>query len=212
MSVIDTSNGIYEYTEVKFTLGTRRLNREISKVNLLDLKKILDQFNINFGLIFGTLLGAIRENNFIAHDEDTDIFVLKENEKDILDLLFLLRDSGFEVGRYDNNLMSIIRNGEYIDIYFFEKKGTNARKCQGYVINDSFLSNVIEYEFLGEMFKIPQNPEELLVKMYGSDWMVPKENTSAANYGFYLTIRNYISKNSPILYRYIGWIKRKVNL
>lgn len=209
MSEIDTSNGIYEYTEVEFTNGVKRINREISKVNLLDLKEVLDKNKISFGLIYGTLLGAIRENDFIVHDEDTDIFVLKENENEVLNLLFLLRNSGFEVGRYRDNLLSILRNGEYIDIYFFQKVGISTRECQGYVIKSSYLENLIEYMFLGEAFNIPKNAEELLIKLYGKDWRIPKENTPASNYGWYLTIRSYISK-SQTMFKVLSWIKGKI--
>ena len=41
---------------------------------LLELKNLLDKNNITFWLMTGTLLGAIRENDFLAHDpNDIDI-------------------------------------------------------------------------------------------------------------------------------------------
>jgi len=49
-----------------------------------------------FGLIYGTLLGAIRENNFIEDEEDINIFILNENKEVFLirylgNLLFLIQ-------------------------------------------------------------------------------------------------------------------------
>ncbi|MEE9326123.1 MAG: LicD family protein [Cocleimonas sp.] len=208
MKTINTNNGIYEYHEIELT-GEKRINRLISKDNLLDLKILLDENNIKFGLIYGTLLGAYRENNFIEHDIDTDIFILNEDQDKLISILFELRNIGFEVARYRGSLVSIIRNDEYIDIYIFQKKGRSTRECLGNVINSCFLDNLKEYEFLGKMFNIPEDTEKLLVSMYGKDWMTPKENTPATNYGWYLTIRSYISR-SQTLFKIIGWIKRKV--
>ena len=72
---IQTSNGIYTYEVKTFTLGSKRINRKISKDNLLDFRACLKDANITFGLLYGTLLGGIREDDFIAHDEDLDVFV-----------------------------------------------------------------------------------------------------------------------------------------
>jgi len=97
MAEIKTNNGIFEFNEVEFKNGIKKINLDISKKNLLDLKKILDKNDIYFGLIYGTLLGAIREKNFIAHDEDTDIFMLEEDKTQVLNILNILVYNGFEV-------------------------------------------------------------------------------------------------------------------
>jgi len=46
-----------------------------------------DKFNLDIYLVYGTLLGVIRENDFIAHDNDVDLAYLsnKNNAKDALD-------------------------------------------------------------------------------------------------------------------------------
>jgi len=212
MKQINTKNGIYEYKEVEFILGTKKINREISRDNLLAVKQLFDKHDLEFGLLYGTLLGAIREHNFIAHDEDTDIFILYENKEQLFDLLFELRDLGFEVGRENEALLSILKDGEYIDIYFYKKTGTKNRACEGYVLESDILENMEEYEFLGEIFKVPKNPIELLVKLYGKDWKIPDENGKPQNYGLYLKIRNYIKNNFKNIFFIISWIKRKLNV
>jgi phosphorylcholine metabolism protein LicD len=212
MKAIKTNSGIYEYEEIKFQNGVKVINKEISKSNLLDLKKELDKSRVRFGLMYGTLLGAIRENDFIAHDEDTDIFILQEDEESLLDTLFELRNIGFEVGRYTTKLISIIRNGEYIDIYIFEKKGMYKRVCEGYIIKSEFLENLEEYEFLGEIFNIPQKAEQLLIDLYGLDWKTPQKNSPASNYGIYLSIKFFIKNKSKILFEVIRWAKHKLNV
>ncbi len=212
MMKIDTINGIYEYKELSFQNGSKYIDRKVSKDNLLEVRLILEKNEICFGLIYGTLLGAIRENNFIEHDEDTDIFILAEDKEKLLSTLFELRQAGFEVGRYDGKLLSIVRNGEYIDIYEFIKKSKSLRECDGYVIRSHYLEELKFFSFLGEMFRIPENAELLLVDLYGKDWMVPKVNEPASNYGLYLTIKMFIKRNLKPLFLLISLLKRTLKL
>ena len=211
---IKTSNGIYTYDIKTFTLGSKLINREIAKDNLLDFRACLNDANITFGLIYGTLLGAIRENNFIAHDEDVDLFVLDEDRDKILDILFELKKRGLVVGRYekdkDPDTISFIRNGEYIDVYFFKKNIFGNRVANGAFIQAKYLENLKKIDFLGEKFSVPERSEELLEKLYGKDWRVPKENVKGSNFGVYLTIRNYIKMKLPILFNIIHWAKKKL--
>jgi len=210
MKKINTTNGVYEYKEKHFENGIKKIDRDVARDNLLSLKSLLDSNNVLFGLIYGTLLGAIRENNFIAHDEDTDLFMLDENKADFLDALLELREIGFEVGRYSGSLISIIRNDEYIDIYFFKKTKTNIRECEGYIIKTTFLENLQKYTFLGKDFNIPQNPEELLVCLYGKDWKTPMEGRPATNFSLYLRFVILFEKNLPTVYGLLKLLRRKL--
>ena len=47
---------------------------------------IKDKFNLDIYLIYGTLLGVIRENNFIEHDNDVD-FAYMSKQTNIADVL-----------------------------------------------------------------------------------------------------------------------------
>ena len=209
---ITTTKGIYTYEVKTFTLGSKRINREISKDNLLDFSACLNKANITFGLIYGTLLGAIRENNFIAHDEDTDVFVLDEDRGKVLDALFELKKRGLVVGRYEEDLISFVRDDEYIDIYFFKKNIFGNRTANGAYIEAKYLENLKKIEFLGEPFSVPERSEELLEKLYGEDWRVPRENVKGSNFGFYLTVRKFIKNNTPIVFDIISWTKKKMGI
>ena len=201
---------MYTYTDIHFTRGEKKIDPIIAEVNLLDFKKCMDQHTLTFGLIYGTLLGAIREKGFIAHDEDTDLFVLLEDRKNILAILFDLRKSGFEVGRYNGELLTIVRDGEYIDLYFFRKQGFFNRECDGYVVPNHMLTNPEPYQFLGTSFNVPKNPEKLLNKLYGENWRVPDKNGSTINYGFSLKSRIYIRDNLRPLFDLLSWTKHKI--
>ena len=78
------------YLEKPFPAGinnTRCLNQDDAKSLLLDVKEVFDKNGMEFFLVFGTLLGAYRENNFIKHDTDIDIAVIGDGAEDAIDEL-----------------------------------------------------------------------------------------------------------------------------
>jgi lipopolysaccharide cholinephosphotransferase len=135
-------------------------NREIFKENLLDIKKVLDKNNVSFFLMFGTLLGAIRDKKFIKTDIDTDLGFFREDKVNFYKVILELRDYDFWLIRTDHNdnLISVRRDDEYIDFCFFDR------------INIP-ITNLIEYPFIGETFLIPENYDEILTELYG-DWHI----------------------------------------
>ena len=74
---IKTPIGAYYYKYIPIFLGIKPINKVVAKENLLLLKGILDKNNVLFMLSFGTLLGAAREHDFITHDEDIDLVMMK---------------------------------------------------------------------------------------------------------------------------------------
>lgn len=174
MAYIKTSNGKIKYRIHPLYLGIKRINKYIAKENLLLLKRVVDKNNIFFGLIAGTLLGAVREHDFIDHDEDIDLCFLEEDKQRVFSILPELLQVGFEIARYDRRgLMSIIRKGEYIDLYFFANYSKRIRTCSGWCIPERFLLDTCELAFQEESFKAPKDYIEYLEYEYGSNWNTP---------------------------------------
>ena len=176
MPTIKTSSGDIKYKTQVIYWGVKKINKTIAAKNLSDLKRVLDAEGIKFMLIAGTLLGAVREHDFITHDEDIDLAFLNEDKQRVFDVLPKLLDLGFEIARYDKReLMSVIRDGEYIDFYFFkpkpEEKGI--RTCSGWLILDKFLTQYGQIEFKGETYNVPKDYIEFLRCEYGDDWGTP---------------------------------------
>lgn len=171
---IPKTNQLYHYNTIPLYPGVKRINKIVALENLILLKSLLDANNIKFQLAAGTLLGAIRNHDFIDHDEDIDLALLDTERIKFLSILPKLRENGFELCRYDRrDLYSIMRNGEYIDLYFFRPYDEDKMICSGWVVKSKFLLNSIEYLFLGEKYLIPKDFDDYLKIEYGDNWHIP---------------------------------------
>ena len=167
---------LYKYKYTPLYLGRKKINIEIERENLKLLFEIFSELEIEFVLMYGTLLGAIRDNGFIEHDEDVDIALEIRYFDRFKKSLFKLRDKGFELIRIDDRgFASIMKNGEYIDLYFFTEINDNYSVCCGNYIFSEFLKNKIEYSLYGQNYKIPALFEKFFLVEYGEDWNVPIE-------------------------------------
>ncbi len=195
--VIFTKKGEYTFFEIPLYIGRKKINKEIAEKNLLDFKKVMDYNKIPFFLAFGTLLGAIRENDFIDYDEDVDIIILDEYRDNFLSILFEFQKIDLKVCRYERDLLSLIRDNEYIDIYFFKKKFGERRVCNYISIPNYFLKKNVTISFLNTKFSIPQNPEKFLNYVYGKDWRIPKKNFHKKKMRFEVKIKKFLKKLIP---------------
>jgi len=193
-------NEKFYYEEVELFHGRKIMDPKISLENLRIFNNIMEKSQVLYGLFFGSLLGAIREKNFIEHDEDIDIYLLNEEREKFLRLLVLFKNEGLNLVRSEGDMLSLMRNNEYIDIYFFKPKlkfGFIKLRVfsNEYEYAAENLENPIKYIFLGINISIPNNPKTVIEKIYGKNWRTPlKSKHSEPN-----TIYNSISKMSTKL-------------
>lgn len=190
-----SDGSVYCYSPVSLYLGRKKINIEIEKQNLKDFSEIMNSVGIPFILYFGTLLGAIRDNGFIRHDEDVDLALHIDYFQNFKDSLPLLKNKGFELARIDERgFASVIRNNEYIDLYFFSKYSDNYLGCCGEFAPLNIFSNTTKYEFYGNSYMIPQNYPDILKLYYGDTWNIPIEYKQSL-FLQYLAIFRQIIKN-----------------
>lgn len=124
----------------------------------------------------GTLLGFIREGNFLQHDYDLDIsFVDKQSFLATKDLLY--RSPFFEMkpGRVVEVFKVRHLNGMNLDIFLYKKEGTQMVK-ESHVYRWVFNHfDVIEQQFGNITLPVPSKAEKHLEETYG-DWWVPRKN------------------------------------
>jgi hypothetical protein len=156
------------------------LDKDNCKKNLLDIKKCFDVAGVHFWLMFGTLLGAIRDGDFIEHDHDTDLGVWFDDLDKVCLAITGMEQMGFEVVRTDlDMLVSVMRHGEYIDFFRFKKQDDGVSCCNETHIATKRLTIPEGRLFLGQMFNVPMCPEVLLYEQYGKEWYTSIKNKPA---------------------------------
>lgn len=175
MQQIKTRKGVHLFAPKILYAGIKQINKLIAKENLIIFNRIATRNKLHFGLCYGTLLGAIRDNDFIDHDEDIDLFVLNENKDCFFDCIEDLINEGFEICRYDRRkeLISLMRKSEYIDIYFFVKINNELRATLGDPLPEKYLTDLVKIKFQGEYFWGAKDASEMLLFLYGPDWETP---------------------------------------
>ena len=154
----------------------------------------LDKTRCMYWLEFGTLIGAIREKGFIAHDDDIDVGMFLKNRPDQLEKI--LKKHGFKRTRYimvDDGKEAFeetyVSQGISIDIFYFHiAEDKNTMYCYEFITDPERMSREFideiggywtmqdifpykgfcDYDFLDIRVKIPSNYDEHLRSFYGN--------------------------------------------
>jgi len=177
MARIKTSKGYLEYDSHLLYFGDKVIDKEVMTENLHYLSVFLDKIDINWGPVFGTLIGIVRNNDFQPWKPVFDIFILKEDEERFKDILWLLKDVGFVLVRYERRgLYYLCRNNEYIKVFVLHKISSDVRHTGGSdFIHEKYIQNTVKWDFNGIGFNVPAEVDEYLAFQYGEDWIVPKQ-------------------------------------
>jgi len=156
------------------------MNKEVSKKNLIDFKRVFDKHNIKFTLAFGTLLGAVRQQDFIDWDSDTDVLCFREDYLKVESAFQELESLGFYIPRVNIPLLDhyLIRDGEKIDINWLVDNGHGELLYADWIKwhKRFFIHPLPTIDFLGEKFPVNSNVVEFLEFTYGKDWRIPMVN------------------------------------
>lgn len=162
--------------------------------NLLhDVHTILAEMKLTHFLIDGTLLGAVREGDFIAHDNDLDLGVMAEewSHKTIGEMVTAMLERGIVTEHMFGNPahcfeVALRRDGVKCDLFFYHRDGDwrifHAFKNGGlnlpedlitYEYKAELIENIKPMMFQGELYPAPEDPIAVLVAKYGDDWRTP---------------------------------------
>lgn len=174
MAHIRTSKGDLEYSYHLPKLNGRNLDKNKSLDNLRLLSAYFDKIGINWGPAFGTLIGIVRNSDFLPWAEQIDIYILKEDEERFKDVLWLMSEVGFKLTRYERRGFYVIeRNNEQTCIYVLRKISYDIRHTGGRdFIHEKYLQSTVKWEFEGLMLNVPADLDEYLTFQYG-DWIEP---------------------------------------
>ncbi|WP_197434715.1 tetratricopeptide repeat protein [Agrobacterium vitis] len=151
---------------------------ELAKRALLEIKETLDKAGVEFFLVAGTLLGFVREGNFLGHDKDIDLGIFDIPSENI-EAAFRGR-SAFKLG---NDFVPSSRNftvyyeGVAIDFFRYTYDGDHLicgfNDDQGNVRWRFSRFGLSQREYFGQQFNVPDPPEAYLEQAYG-DWRTPR--------------------------------------
>lgn len=141
---------------------------------LLDLKSTLNNDNIVFFLISGTLLGCVRENQLLGHDKDIDVGVWDDFDYDHIANVFL-KSGCFEVQAMRSEHCVRVKhlNGVAIDVFIHYREKRNYWHAGVKLMWNNSPFSLIERRFLNSNFFIPENYDLYLTENYG-EWRTPK--------------------------------------
>lgn len=157
--------------------------------SLVRFRDVLARHDIDIFLVYGTLLGCMRDKDFISYDTDIDVGIW--SDAPITRLIGELAENGFELRLgYDKNSKvtfdEVLRNTINFPFYYKGKIPVDVYRHfpKGDKIHSGFelgghglMYEVSEFELqqvelLGEMFMAPKDYETYLTECYG-DWNVP---------------------------------------
>jgi len=168
----------------EFALGDEAL------LTLKTAKDVLDSLGIVFWIDSGTCLGAIREKNFIRHDNDIDLGIKEKDLHRVKEIISGFMAKQFKLSTFHRDAKSgkgvvlrFVRNKIKLDIFVYYEKGdfvwngcyTAKGELVCYVFDRVLFENLKEIDFLGLKVRVPNPVEEYLTQAYG-DWQVVKKN------------------------------------
>ena len=148
---------------------------------LLEVVKTLELEGVKYWIDFGTLLGFVRQGDFLLTDPDIDIGVVREDRDKVMDVMLMLgRKYKIDTRVEDGCLMGykIFSEDTWIDVaFYFKYEDKRIWKISQWdkvmVFDQKFFDVLQDLEVKGEKFKIPNHIEELMELKYGSDWRRP---------------------------------------
>jgi len=170
--------------------NTIEIRREKYLNLYLKVKEVFDnEIDTPLFLIYGTLLGQIREGDFIANDDDFDAgYISLESDpklvkKETLDIILKLLGKGFDISVNSIGRLFKISNetGVHLDVMpVWFSNGWNVAFWGASVksIVEDYLP-IKEAKMRGRLVYVPNKPEVFLSGYYGENWRTPDPGYSS---------------------------------
>lgn len=207
MAVVKYKKKSFEYKKETLVVGhLPEISHDDAKELLFSVQKLFNEKGIKLYLAYGTLLGAIREGDFIKGDYDLDVYI--KDEDSLFENLNYFDKNGLKLVRARPNLSYSFRymgNEKcYIDVIILGPLksiwGIYCCKIGNYVTAKRRIKNDTQIVFLGKKFYCADKPVELLRFWYGDTWNVPLSKTEKkyyyeeTSYHIYRKLKYYLFK------------------
>jgi len=151
------------------------MNQEIILKTVVD---VLNKHNIKYILGWGTLLGVVRDNDFLEWEpEDIDLAVFKPfwNEYPLYENFVKdIYDAGLEIKDASYNYLCIWDGKIHLDLHWMEKDSENYLSVKVTGEKQIFAKDSILPIQIHKGYYYPALPSSVLRQLYGEDWRSPK--------------------------------------
>ncbi len=152
---------------------------QIRNNGLIEITNILENLNIKYYLTDGTLLGAVREKDFIPWDWDVEITVLSESIfPKTAELIESAKQNGFKISSVDQSItnfkLNLLKNKNKYSLNGLFLEG-EYRIRNAYIYPKRFFTIENKINFRGKEYPTVSNIEEYLIYQYG-DWKTPSKS------------------------------------
>ena len=183
------------YRNIKISIVTKRRNKMLHKSGISimnDIEQALKDSGLLYFVDFGTLLGVIRDNNFISWDCDIDYGIVNNENFDWDKLEEILSKNNyskvkqFKIGdeikeqTYSRDgVLTIdffLHNDDGVAYSFYKKDDYNYPNENYYHAKEYYFAKINETktaQFLGIDVSVPSNSEEFLESSYSENWQIP---------------------------------------
>ncbi len=178
---------LYVFLKIKYPMYYRV---PLNHLNHFDkfryFSKILKENKINFFLLGGTLLGAIRQESFAGRPTDIDIGIKFNDEKKLKKSLNkIIKNGGMRIKHITlkdkSRKYQIIFKSVLMDISIIKKLKYKNKLCwigdsddkKTIKFSHTSLQKLISTKLYGRYFLSPSNPEFYLKQKYGNNWKTP---------------------------------------
>ena len=184
------------------------MDKEKAKQLLFDIIDTLEKYQIKYCLFFGTLLGAIRDKDFIENDYDIDIGIFNrfwDDNKLLQKIGWDLLSKNIKISNLAANHVMHISREIGVDLYY-QKEVNDFYICEGAgwktKIPNHYFEKLISINFLGKKCYIPNKVENFLDEVYANKWK-EKLTKKETKYGIIKPIGKKIGTIKFINFLYI---------
>lgn len=209
MAFLNTVNGPFKYKNKILYLNNHKIKKSILTENLTIIAPLLDRIGLNWGPIFDSLIGIVKNNDYLSWANYFSLYILKEDEERFKSYLFDLSQKGFSLRRYERSgLYFLERKGEYLKIFVLQKIGDSLRLTgSSDFIFEENLHEKTEWIFEGISFNIFTKVNQYLEFQYGN-WIEPQEKRNYKIHKLSFGLQKLVLDNIPD-FIYFAWLQNK---
>ena len=169
-----------KYGQIILPIKERNEEEQIFRALKVSNEIFEAQFSKKLFICYGTLLGCIRNNDFIPHDDDVDVCFLADGQgldaavDEFRQVIKTLTDIGQRIVFDSGGQFHWLVQETWLDIFMAWMEGD---KLYMYNAGGIFSRNQIyplgECEFKGRQVLIPNDAEAMLELIYGPRWRIP---------------------------------------